>query len=45
MLLRIGKPTLFVVHNKTLAEQLYSKFKEQISNNHVCYFVSYYVVC
>ncbi len=38
----INKPTLVLAHNKTLAGQLYSEFKELFSNNHVCYFVSYY---
>ena len=39
---RINKPTLVLAHNKTLAGQLYSEFKELFPNNHVCYFVSYY---
>ena len=38
----INKPTLVLAHNKTLAGQLYSEFKELFPNNHVCYFVSYY---
>lgn len=38
----IGKPTLILAHNKTLAGQLYAEFKELFPNNHVCYFVSYY---
>ena len=37
-----NKPTLVLAHNKTLAGQLYSEFKELFPNNHVCYFVSYY---
>ena len=39
---KINKPTLVLAHNKTLAGQLYSEFKELFPNNHVCYFVSYY---
>ncbi|MEK4554522.1 excinuclease ABC subunit UvrB [Jeotgalicoccus sp. FSL K6-3177] len=39
---RIGKPTLIIAHNKTLAGQLYSEFKEFFPNNRVEYFVSYY---
>ena len=38
----LGKPTLVLAHNKTLAGQLYAEFKELFPNNHVCYFVSYY---
>src|SRR5574344_2169828 len=38
----MNKPTLILAHNKTLAGQLYSEFKELFPNNHVCYFVSYY---
>ena len=38
----INKPTLVLAHNKTLAGQLYSEFKELFPNNHVEYFVSYY---
>ena len=37
-----NRPTLVLAHNKTLAGQLYSEFKELFPNNHVCYFVSYY---
>lgn len=37
-----GKPTLVIAHNKTLAAQLYSEFKEFFPNNAVEYFVSYY---
>lgn len=37
---RVNKPTLVFVHNKTLAGQLYSEFKEFFPNNHVEYFVS-----
>ena len=39
---RIGRPTLVVSHNKTLAAQLYSELKEFFSDNAVEYFVSYY---
>ncbi|MFN5352056.1 MAG: excinuclease ABC subunit UvrB [Alphaproteobacteria bacterium] len=38
----IGKPTLIMAHNKTLAAQLYSEFKEFFPENAVEYFVSYY---
>ena len=38
----INKPTLVVSHNKTLAAQLYSEFKEFFPQNAVEYFVSYY---
>jgi excinuclease ABC subunit B len=38
----IQKPTLVLSHNKTLAAQLYSEFKEFFPNNAVSYFVSYY---
>lgn len=37
-----SKPTLVIAHNKTLAAQLYSEFKEFFPNNSVEYFVSYY---
>ena len=36
-----GRPTLVLSHNKTLAAQLYSEFKEFFPNNLVEYFVSY----
>ncbi|PIQ85433.1 MAG: excinuclease ABC subunit B [Candidatus Omnitrophica bacterium CG11_big_fil_rev_8_21_14_0_20_45_26] len=39
---KIGRPTLVISHNKTLAAQLYSEFKEFFPNNAVEYFVSYY---
>lgn len=39
---KINKPTLVLAHNKTLAGQLYSEFKEFFPNNAVEYFVSYY---
>jgi excinuclease ABC subunit B len=39
---KIGKPTLIMAHNKTLAAQLYSEFKEFFPHNAVEYFVSYY---
>ena len=39
---KVNKPTLILAHNKTLAGQLYSEFKELFPNNRVEYFVSYY---
>ena len=39
---RVGKPTLVLSHNKTLAAQLYREFKDFFPNNAVEYFVSYY---
>ena len=39
---RLQKPTLILSHNKTLAAQLYSEFKNFFPNNSVQYFVSYY---
>ena len=39
---RIQKPTLVLSHNKTLAAQLYSEFKDFFPENRVEYFVSYY---
>jgi excinuclease ABC subunit B len=38
----VNKPTLVISHNKTLAAQLYSEFKEFFPQNAVEYFVSYY---
>ena len=38
----VNKPTLVFVHNKTLAGQLYSEFKEFFPHNRVEYFVSYF---
>ena len=38
----VQKPTLVLVHNKTLAAQLYSEFKDFFPDNRVEYFVSYY---
>ncbi|NCP53250.1 MAG: excinuclease ABC subunit UvrB [Flavobacteriales bacterium] len=38
----VQKPTLVLAHNKTLAAQLYSEFKQFFPNNAVEYFVSYY---
>ena len=38
----VQKPTLIIAHNKTLAAQLYSEFKEFFPENAVEYFVSYY---
>ena len=39
---KVQKPTLVLAHNKTLAGQLYSEFKEFFPENRVEYFVSYY---
>lgn len=39
---KVQKPTLVLAHNKTLAGQLYSEFKQFFPNNAVEYFVSYY---
>lgn len=39
---KVNRPTLVVAHNKTLAAQLHSEFKELFPNNAVEYFVSYY---
>ena len=39
---QLNKPTLIIAHNKTLAAQLYSEFKEFFPHNAVEYFVSYY---
>ncbi len=39
---KVNRPTLVLAHNKTLAAQLYSEFKEYFPNNAVEYFVSYY---
>jgi len=39
---QVNKPTLVIAHNKTLAAQLYSEFKEFFPENAVEYFVSYY---
>jgi len=38
----VGKPTLVLAHNKTLAAQLYSEFRDFFPNNAVEYFVSYF---
>ncbi len=38
----VQRPTLVLAHNKTLAAQLYSEFKQFFPNNAVEYFVSYY---
>lgn len=38
----VQKPTLILAHNKTLAAQLYSEFREFFPNNEVHYFVSYF---
>ena len=39
---QVGKPTLIMSHNKTLAAQLYSEFKNFFPDNAVEYFVSYF---
>ena len=39
---QVQRPTIVMVHNKTLAAQLYGEFKEFFPNNAVEYFVSYY---
>ena len=39
---KVQRPTLVLAHNKTLAGQLYSEFKEYFPENNVEYFVSYY---
>ena len=39
---QVNKPTLVMAHNKTLAGQLYTEFKEFFPDNAVEYFVSYY---
>src|SRR5919107_242563 len=39
---QVNRPTIVLAHNKTLAAQLYSEFKEFFPNNAVEYFVSYY---
>jgi len=39
---KVQKPTLILEHNKTLAGQLYSEFRELFPENRVEYFVSYY---
>ena len=39
---QLQRPTLVLAHNKTLAAQLYSEFKQFFPNNAVEYFVSYY---
>mgnify|MGYP003297721434 CR=1 FL=1 len=42
MLAELNRPALILSHNKTLAAQLYSEFKQFFPNNAVEYFVSYY---
>lgn len=42
LIAQLGKPTLVLSHNKTLAAQLYAEFKAFFPNNAVEYFVSYY---
>ncbi len=39
---KVQRPTLIMTHNKTLAAQLYSEFKQFFPDNHVEYFISYY---
>ena len=39
---KVNKPTLVLAHNKTLAAQLCSEFREFFPNNAVEYFISYY---
>lgn len=39
---KINKPTLILVHNKTLAGQLYTELKELFPENKVCFFISYF---
>ena len=39
---KVQKPTLIMSHNKTLAAQLYSEFKQLFPNNAVEFFISYY---
>src|SRR5204862_6026901 len=39
---QVGKPTLVLAHNKTLAAQLYKEFRGFFPHNAVHYFVSYY---
>src|SRR5438552_14992629 len=42
LIARLGKPTLVLSHNKTLAAQLYKEFKGFLPHNAVHYFISYY---
>ncbi len=42
LIVQLGKPTLVISHNKTLAAQLYSEFKQFFPRNAVEYFVSYF---
>ncbi len=39
---KVNRPTIILAHNKTLAGQLYSEFKELFPDNSVEYFISYY---
>lgn len=41
---KVNKPTIIISHNKTLAAQLYSEFKELFPNNAVEYWVSHYAM-
>ncbi len=42
LITKVGKPTLVLAHNKTLAAQLYQELKEFFPENRVEYFISYY---
>ncbi len=42
VIVQLNKPTIIISHNKTLAAQLYSEFKQFFPENNVEYFVSYY---
>ncbi len=42
---RVNRPTLVLAHNKTLAAQLCSEFREFFPENAVEYFVSYHILC
>lgn len=42
VIVQLNKPTIIISHNKTLAAQLYSEFKQFFPDNNVEYFVSYY---
>jgi excinuclease ABC subunit B len=42
VIVQVGKPTLVLSHNKTLAAQLYKEFREFFPKNAVHYFISYY---
>jgi excinuclease ABC subunit B len=42
LIAKLGRPTLVISHNKTLAAQLFEEFRELFPHNAVAYFVSYY---